>query len=653
MIETNLLGAASFRIAAAIISITCIFYTTVLKTKKSIRRRLFLILLYIVFADSVSGLLSSIVLESELIPYNPKYIICYFLESFYYCTHFGTVVVFLYYMSYVCDVLFRYGKLRKRIILLPLLFIELALLTNPLTGFMFSIDENMIIKKEIGIYIAYFITLLYFINCVIMLFKYWKTVNYTKIAAIAYFLVLTFAGILIQLAFPWVMCEILCESIGLMGIMIMIEKEDELLDSTTKAYNRIALLQDLGNIIGMKRSFKIICIRIDNAENYRRIMGVDSFDKILAEIVATIQGINNYLNVYRNGDANFFIIIPDADDKKVNDLAELLSRRFEEGFFTEKGETKVNATILLAGYPEEFKFADDIVLLSEAPLDADEYGKIIKGRDLEFLLRTIEVEKAISQGISENKFRVYYQPIYGKKCGCIKAAQALLKLEDDELGEVNFREFMPIAERTGFAEELEIRMIESVIKFLGNDVNRGYMSIDFVIIHIMAAKILNKNLVTTVQELLVKYNVDPKLIAFDISDTMAEMSEDNLRYVVNEFYDTGIRLFLGNYGKDSSRITLDAMEKFDGVIMSAWRFLDPDMVKQGDIIMKARTDMLTQLGKKILIGGVDNKIYFDKIMQVGGDYMSGKYLSAPLSKNEIQVRFWDYDRVALGDVTEI
>jgi EAL domain-containing protein (putative c-di-GMP-specific phosphodiesterase class I) len=131
------------------------------------------------------------------------------------------------------------------------------------------------------------------------------------------------------------------------------------------------------------------------------------------------------------------------------------------------------------------------------------------------------------------------------------------------------------------------------------------------------------------------------------------MSEDNLRYVVNEFYDTGIRLFLGNYGKDSSRITLDAMEKFDGVIMSAWRFLDPDMVKQGDIIMKARTDMLTQLGKKILIGGVDNKIYFDKIMQVGGDYMSGKYLSAPLSKNEIQVRFWDYDRVALGDATEI
>ncbi|SFP92481.1 EAL domain, c-di-GMP-specific phosphodiesterase class I (or its enzymatically inactive variant) [Butyrivibrio proteoclasticus] len=648
MIEMNLLGAASFRIAAAIISITCIFYTTVLKTKKSIRRRLFLILIYIVFTDSIVGLICAGVAEIPDIPYKVKYDICFFLNSFYYFIHFGTVVIFLYYMSFVCDVLFRFGKVRKRIILLPLAIIDIAILTNPLTHIMFSLDENANFKNEAGGYVAYFISFLYFINCVVMLFKYWKAVNYTKIAALAYFLVLTFIGMVVQLVFPLISCEILCEAIGLMGLMVMVEKEDERLDSTTKAYNRIALLQDLGNIIGMKRSFKIICIRVDNADNYRRIMGVDSFDRILSEIVSIIHGINTYLNVYRNGDANFFIIIPDADDKKVNDMAETLGGRFEEGFFTDKGETKVNATILVAGYPDEFKYADDIVLLSEAPLDADDYGKIIKGRNLEFLLRTIEVEKAISQGISENKFHVYYQPIYGKKCGCIKAAQALLKLEDDELGEVNFREFMPIAERTGFAEELEIRMIESIMQFLGNDVNKGYMNIDFVLIHIMAAKVLNKKLVTTVQELLVKYNVDPKLIAFDISDTMAEMSEDNLRYVVNEFYDTGIRLFLGNYGKDSSRITLDAMEKFDGVIMSAWRFLDPDMVKQGDIIMRARTDMLTQLGKKILIGGVDNKIYFEKILEVGGDYMSGNYMSAPLSKNEIQVRFWDYDRVVLG-----
>ena len=140
---------------------------------------------------------------------------------------------------------------------------------------------------------------------------------------------------------------------------------------------------------------------------------------------------------------------------------------------------------------------------------------------------------------------------------------------------------------------------------------------------------------------------NPNMIAFDISDSVAEMAEEKLQYVVNEFYDLGIRLYLGNYGRNPSGITLEIMEKFDGVIMSAWRFLDPEMVKHGDIIMKARTDMLTELGKKILIGGVDNRAYFERIMDVSGDYISGAYMSEPITKDELKNKLWDYDKVIL------
>ena len=649
--ELDPIGATTFRVAAAIISITCIFYTTILRNKKSIRGRLFLLLLYITLVDSIAGLISTFVYNSDFFSEKVKFIICYNMKFTYYCTHFATVVVFFYYMIYVCDVMYKYTKFRKRLLLVPFIILEIGLLLNPITHLMFSVSEDIVYTREVGIYVAYLISMLYFMNCIVMLLKYWKTVNYLKKAAMAYFLILTFVGIFVQMVFPVIVCELLCESIGLMGLMIMIEKEDDRLDYTTKAYNRIALLQDLNSIIGVKRPFKIVCIRIDNAELYRKITGVDSFDKILIEIVSIILDIDEYLNVYRNGDANFYIILPEASDEKANDIANRLSERFEEGFITDKGETKIEAAILIAGYPEEFQFADDIVLLSEAPITTNDNKKIIQGEDLGFLLRNIEVEKAISMGISDNKFHVYYQPIYGKRCGCIKAAQALLKLQDDELGEVNFREFMPIAERAGFAEEREKRMIKSIIEFLGNDVNKGYMNIDFVLIHVMAAKVLNKSLVTTVEELLIKYHVDPKMIAFDISDSMAEMAEENLLYVVNAFYDLGIKLFLGNYENDGSGVTLDVMEKFDGVILSAWRFLDPEMITQGDIIMKDRIDMLAQLGKKILIGGVDNKTYFDEIMSINGDYMSGKYISEPLTKNELQKKFWEYDRVVLGTET--
>ena len=60
-----------------------------------------------------------------------------------------------------------------------------------------------------------------------------------------------------------------------------------------------------------------------------------------------------------------------------------------------------------------------------------------------------------------------------------------------------------------------------------------------------------------------------------------------------------------------------------------------------------------QLGKKILIGGVDNKSYFDKIMDVNADYMSGKYFSEPITKAQLQEKFQEYDRVVLGDPDDI
>jgi len=651
MMETSQALATTFRVAATLITITCIFYTTILRNKKSIRRRLYLILLYITLTDSVTGLLTTFVYNLS-IAYRLKFVICYSLKFLYYMTHFGIVVVFFYYMMLVCEIVHFYDKKRKRLIRIPLIVLEILLFSNPFTHIMFSLNEDLTFTRGYGIVLAYIVSLAYFISCVVLLFRYWKTVNHLKKIAMAYFLLLTFSGIVIQMLFPEIVCELLCEAIGLMGIMVMIEKEDDRIDASTRAYNRTALFQDLSNMIGMKRPFRIICLRIDDAESYRRITGVDDFDGILSEIVSAIFRINEYLNVYRSSDAVFFILIPEADEEYAGEVAGRIKDRFSEGFITDKGKTMINATILLSSFPDEFKYADDIVLLSEAPIDGSEKKDIIKGDDLGFLLRNIEVEKAISQGISENKFHVYYQPIYGKMCGCIKAAQALLKLQDDELGEVNFREFMPIAERAGFAEELEIRMIESVMKFIGNDVNKGYMHIDFVLIHVMAAKVLNKKLVASVNELLKKYSVDPKLIAFDISDTMAEMSEENLKYVVNEFYDLGIKLYLGNYDDKSSGITLEMMEKFDGVILSAWRFLDPEMIRQGDIILKARIDMLSQLGKKILIAGVDTKEYFNKILEIKGDYMSGKYMSEILTKNELQVKFWEYDRVVLLDESD-
>ena len=97
--DINPIGALSFRIAALIICITCIFYTAVIKkeTKKRLRSRLFLVALIITCYDCITGIVNTLVLDSSL-SLDTKYLVVYFNKLTYYGTHFAFVPVFALYI---------------------------------------------------------------------------------------------------------------------------------------------------------------------------------------------------------------------------------------------------------------------------------------------------------------------------------------------------------------------------------------------------------------------------------------------------------------------------------------------------------------------------------------------------------------------------
>ena len=59
--------------------------------------------------------------------------------------------------------------------------------------------------------------------------------------------------------------------------------------------------------------------------------------------------------------------------------------------------------------------------------------------------------------------------------------------------------------------------------------------------------------------------------------------------------------------------------------------------------------MIRQLGKKIIISGIDNKEYYDKIKNVEADYVWGEFFSRPVSKNELQNKFWHGEHLVIDD----
>ena len=309
----------------------------------------------------------------------------------------------------------------------------------------------------------------------------------------------------------------------------------------------------------------------------------------------------------------------------------------------------VLAKILCVSCPDEISDVGDIMLLSETEI-ADSKKTVFRGKDLGFLLRKIDVEKAIVRGMAEDNFKVIFQPVYDKYSYTIHSAEAFLALKDPEYGKISFEEFMLVSEETGFAQELEYKMIDYVCRFIRDGVAHSELGISTLIIHIMSVQVLTEDLVTYVRACIDKYVIDPSLLVFYISDTIAMQAQDVTNYILDEFMEMGIRFVLVSNEAGVFGLGGDMLDKFDGVDINLKKLYDSDDADQADIILKNRTAMVNQLGKMVTLSGIDNRELFEKANKFLGDLIVGEYLSRPVSKNELQNKFWNMETLEFEDM---
>ena len=640
MSDLSTAGGLSFRIAAAIICITCIFYSAVMRSfnRKRLRGRLFMLLLVITLIDSTTGIISDLVLASHA-SHGVKYLIVYLCEYVYYCTHMMVAPIFWLYITVVCDMLYRFSRKALALRFLPFVILEILALSNPLTGFVFLIGDNLSVHRGKGVYIAYAISGLYLFYCVYLLARYWRTMSILQKVAMFYFLGLAITGTFVQMVFTQFKSELICESLGLMGIMIMIERDEYRLDYKTRSNNRGALVIDMRSLLETGRHFYVICVRVINSELYRRVIGYSNFDMVTGQIADFLLDLDKNYDVYRTTGGQFFIICKDVDEAQIDRALHRIGEQLSMSFDTSAGPTDIKARVLCARCPEEFSSINDILLLQDANID-DTEKMVLKGEDIGFLFRRIDVENAIVRSINNDTFKVLYQPVYDKETLRIKSAEALLTLKDEQLGAVSFAEFMSVAEDTGFGEELEYRMIEAVFRFIKAGVMKSDMNMSAMVIHIMSVKVINLNLVEKVKSYLDEHKVDPHIVIFDVVDTMAVQAPEELALVIDEFSQLGIRFMLISSDAGFMGLSHTMIDKLDGIVINVNAIRDNGDKEQKDIILRNRIAMIRQLGKAVILSGIDDKQSYDMIGDRQVNSILGDYLGKPVTKNELQIKFW-------------
>lgn len=621
----------AFYASALLILATTIFFTVIQQRTAKLNNKLFLMIAGLLSLNAISQIIAEL-------SYPHRFSDSWFLlinvsEYIYFMLHAMIPPLVLVYVNVVTGASTRYGRVKRIIYELPLIVAEATLFLNPFLHWFFYYDKNREFCRGYAESTLYLSAGFYLTVCLFTLVYTWKAVVMNRRIAIIYFFTVCIAGILVQLFFLDVKAELFAESVGLLGIMIAVETEDDRIDVDTGFYNRRALQLDLNNYLVNKRELWVMCIKVTNADIIPRVTGSENVD-----ILSTLM--SNYLRtkisrsyIYNMNPQTFVLTILDKDEEAVKSLATEILVRFDMPWTINDNEYLLKAVIMFADVPKRLPSSADAFYMADSPVPEGNDKKILCGSDLNYLLRRSAIQNAIVNGLKKDSFEVYYQPTFNLSDGSLHGAEALLRLDDETIGRIPPYEFIPISEQMGLVDVLDTFVLGEVCKLLSTELKND-TSIEAINVNLSVLQCMKPGFVQSIDKEADKYGIDRSRINFEITESVAASDYDQLSQIVSELKRSGFRFSLDDYGTGYSNVMsvfsmdLDII-KIDKSIL--WTAVDHEL---GRILLENTVRMIKQMGRKVLVEGVETKAQLDLLRDVGVDYLQGFYFSRPLPREE-------------------
>jgi EAL domain-containing protein (putative c-di-GMP-specific phosphodiesterase class I) len=250
---------------------------------------------------------------------------------------------------------------------------------------------------------------------------------------------------------------------------------------------------------------------------------------------------------------------------------------------------------------------------------------------LERMQRARNVEKALDRAIKNDSIQVWYQPIYSYKNKCFDTAEALVRLEDEELGRIMPGEFIERAEKTGQIILLGRQIFRKVCAFI-SDNDLKSMGINYIHVNLSPIQCMNEMLVKEFSSDMKLYNTKPSMIEFEITETATIETEEfqtNLRQLAH----IGKGLALDDYGSGATNLNRMVqwhinMVKIDKNIVSSF-------FEKGDItVITDLVNMFHNQNLLVVAEGIETKEMTEMAEAAKVDLAQGYYYSKPLPEHE-------------------
>jgi len=434
-------------------------------------------------------------------------------------------------------------------------------------------------------------------------------------------------------------------------------------DALTKLYNRRYFEQHIeAEVARIKRSNEVSALLYIDLDRFKYIndtAGHAAGDQLLVEISQHLKTrLRDSDLLARLGGDEFALILTEINLRDIATAAESFREVFEQFNFNYEGKSyRIYASIGATVIDKNSISAGDVL----ANADIACHVAKNRGRNQIHIYRDDNDEKVIMSmqlgwserlyhALENNGFQLVYQPILpvsevnidslpaekgrlwndlrGSTMNGVVHYEVLIRYMSKSGESIKPNSFLPTAERFGIMPQIDIWVLKRAIQKLAK-LNRNGHRVTFTI-NISGETLEPERLVIVVKNLISKYNVDPRNLIFEITESSAIENIDSAKKLIIDLKEIGCQFALDDFGSGFSsfyylkHLPVDFV-KIDGQFVQ-------NMVEDSSdrAIVASINDISHSFGKKTIAEFVETPETFRMLKELGVDLVQGYYVSSPV-----------------------
>ncbi len=420
-------------------------------------------------------------------------------------------------------------------------------------------------------------------------------------------------------------------------------------DSLTGLANRYSfdesLIKDIKTNLRGRTTLALLLIDLDHFKYVNDTYGHDIGDKLLIDVVKRIRACLRDNEMFaRLGGDEFAIILNGLTS--ING-AILVARRINHSlsklFQIDNHAIQSGASIGISVCPWDtgnektlFKYAD--IAMYRAKNKGRNRFSFFKAEMQEKFLAEFHIENQLRNGMINNEFIMYYQPVINPKTQKLIGVEALIRWKNEAIA-MSPDKFIPIAEKSRLIIEIGQWVIKQAIQQLSQWHKTSGSKITMAI-NLSAVQLTDDLLIEYIKQCLNQYHVEAHLIEFEITETALILEPEKATTVIQDISQLGCKISLDDFGTGCS--SLSHLHSFPIDIVKIDKSLIPNKSSQNKIknIFSGLVLMIKSLKLEIVAEGVETSEEFNLCLALDIDKIQGYYFDKPLSANELAEKYF-------------